>query len=69
MAVDIKVAGNTLVAGVPHILFPQRHITFIRNRYAVTRDGQRFLVIVPEDEGPPPPPVVVMNWPALLKKK
>jgi hypothetical protein len=40
-----------------------------RNRYVVTRDGQRFLAVVPEQQGPPPPFIAVVNWPALLPKK
>ncbi len=36
--------------------------------YAVTRDGQRFLMNVVVDEASPSPIVVVENWPAVLKK-
>jgi hypothetical protein len=38
-------------------------------RYVATRDGQHFLMIVPEKQGPPPQPVVIVNWPSLLVKK
>jgi Tol biopolymer transport system component/tRNA A-37 threonylcarbamoyl transferase component Bud32 len=69
MSVDIKVNGNALVAGIPHALFKVPLSRQRRNRYVVTRDGQRFLVVVPEKEGPPPPFIAVVNWPALLPKK
>jgi len=68
-AVDIKVNGNALVAGIPHALFKLSAPVSGRNRYVVTRDGQRFLVVAPEEQGPPPPNMVVVNWPALLAKK
>jgi Tol biopolymer transport system component/predicted Ser/Thr protein kinase len=68
-SVDIKVSGNALVASIPHELFKVPTSSRLRNRYAVTRDGQRFLVVVPEQQGPPPPFMLVVNWPALLPKK
>jgi hypothetical protein len=40
-----------------------------RNRYVVTGDGQRFLMIVPDTRQTEPPPKLVVNWPALLNKK
>jgi hypothetical protein len=69
MGVDIKVSGDALVPGIPHALFKLSAPQVGRNRYVVTRDGQRFLVVVPEKQGPPPPYMVVVNWPALLPKK
>ena len=68
-AVDIRVSGNALVPGIPHALFKLSAPPGGRNRYVVTRDGQRFLVVVPEKQGPPPPFTAVVNWPALLPKK
>jgi Tol biopolymer transport system component/predicted Ser/Thr protein kinase len=69
MAVDIKVSSNALVPGIPHQLFKISALVSGRNRYVVTRDGQRLLMVVPEKQGPPPPVMVVVNWPALLPKK
>jgi serine/threonine protein kinase len=69
MSVDIKVSGDTLAAGIPHELFKVPTSLRLRNRYAVTRNGQRFLVVMPEKQGPPPPYMAVVNWPALLPKK
>jgi hypothetical protein len=53
----------------PHALFKLSAPNIGRNRYVATRDGQRFLVIIPEKPGPPPPIMMVVNWPALLPKK
>jgi len=36
--------------------------------YAVTRDGNRFLMYVSDTKAPPPSITVVVNWPALLKQ-
>jgi Tol biopolymer transport system component len=67
MAVDIQRNGDTIRAGIPKTLFPVRRITNRRNRYVVSRDGNRFLSITALPEKPPDPPTVVINWPALLK--
>ena len=68
MGVPITVApdGKTLRPGAPVPLVPNR-IVFdayrgVRNsRYAVTPDGQRFLMIVPAEEAVAPV-VVILNW-------
>jgi eukaryotic-like serine/threonine-protein kinase len=69
MAVDI-VAGNQIKAGIPRVLFDTK--LSIRgdgsNHYAVTPDGQRFLLLKPVTEGPPAPITVVLNWPSLIKQ-
>ncbi len=69
MAVDIK-AGATLRPGVPRRLFSTtvavEHPTF--DQYAVTADGQRFLVLVPVGDASSSPITVVLNWTAGLKK-
>ncbi len=66
MAVDVK-AGATLEPGVPRKMFP----TGLRNptwdEYAVTADGQRFLVLAPADTAPTTM-TVVLNWTTGLKK-
>jgi hypothetical protein len=51
--------------GIREIL-PAYHL---RNRYVVTSDGKRFLVIMPVEEKESAPTFrVVLNWPALLKR-
>jgi serine/threonine protein kinase len=69
MAVDVNGAGETFQAGIPKELFEAPFVTFPRrNRYDVTRDGKRFLALVPEDEKQEQKIAVIVNWPALLKR-
>jgi predicted Ser/Thr protein kinase len=69
MAVDIHVNGKSLSAGIPHPLFKRSTAQVGRNRYVVSSDGQRFLMIVPETRQTETPPMLVVNWPALLSGK
>jgi len=66
MAVPIS-AGVTISPGIPNSLF-QTGITVnpVVDQFAVTGDGQRFLLAVPLEFAPPIS--VVLNWTALLKK-
>jgi hypothetical protein len=62
--------GNAFDAGAPSALFDvQVPLTGnpYRSNFAVTRDGQRFLINTRIDEGPGSINVV-LNWTALLKK-
>jgi hypothetical protein len=67
MAVTVK-TGATFEADAPRTLF-QTELTFntLRHSYAVSADGQRFLLNTSLEAGSPPM-TVVLNWPALLKK-
>ena len=72
MAVPIK-TGATVEAGAPVPLFDTAMSSnpnpgYTRNQYAVTADGQRFLVNQQADGAFPAPIMVVVNWPATLKK-
>jgi serine/threonine protein kinase len=69
MAVDIKTAGG-FVAGAPHMLFQSSADPLYPNLgipYAVTSDGQRFLVNVAADESRSPAITIITNWTAGLK--
>ncbi len=68
MAVDVKL-GETFAAGVPKTLFATRVLTLtaFRNHYAVTADGQRFLINSTIEERGTGPINVVVNWTADLK--
>ncbi len=68
MAVDIKLRP-TFAAGVPKSLFRTRvlSLTEFRNHYAVTADGQRFLINSGLEDTTRPISVVV-NWTANLKR-
>jgi serine/threonine protein kinase len=72
MAVPIKTSA-TVEAGTPVPLFDTAMSSnpnpgYTRNQYAVTVDGQRFLVNQQADGAFPAPIMVVVNWPATLKK-
>ncbi len=68
-AVDVKIASG-FDAGAPHPLFDARlNINARADHYAVSRDGQRFLLRRPVERGPRDPWTVVMNWTGLLAPK
>jgi Tol biopolymer transport system component len=62
MAVTIK-TEPTFEASAPVALFDAS-----ANYYAVTYDGLRFLVALPQSETTSPPITVVLNWTTALKK-
>ena len=68
MAVDVTTSGATVRAGSPRMLFVQRHIGGGLNGFAVDPSGQRFLLVVP-DQNVAPPITVFLNWPSLLSKE
>lgn len=70
MAVDVNTTAPSFRAGIPKELFQAQlvPISYWRNMYAASPDGQRFLMVVPADEAKSEPITVVVNWPALLKK-
>jgi eukaryotic-like serine/threonine-protein kinase len=69
MVVDVKL-GPPFQVGVPKPLFDTRvpTITDIRNHYAVTADGQRFLINSMTEQRGSIPIDVVKNWTTLLKR-
>lgn len=68
MAVDLRI-DSTIDAGVPRPLFNTRlSVDPIRDQFAVTADGQRFLVQVPVVVGSPTPISVLVNWHPSLSK-
>jgi serine/threonine protein kinase len=66
-AVGLKL-GPTFQAGVPRALFQTRVTGSSRDHYAVTRDGQRFLVNTLVKEAGSEPLTVVLNWTAELRR-
>jgi Tol biopolymer transport system component/predicted Ser/Thr protein kinase len=62
MGVDVKPMPTTFHAGIPRQLFPIPPVP-----WAVTGDGQRFLVSMPPPGGVQAPITVVLNWEAGLK--
>ena len=69
-AVLVRAEGSNFEAGVPTKLFQRRlqHAGRERNRWVVTRDGQRFLLNVLVGDSAPQGIQVVLNWAAGLKK-
>jgi eukaryotic-like serine/threonine-protein kinase len=69
MSVSLKSSGNRLEAGTPVPLFQTRIAgplgTGHRFPYAVSRDGQRFLMYA-EEAGSTAAITVILNWPSLL---
>jgi Tol biopolymer transport system component/predicted Ser/Thr protein kinase len=68
MAVEVR-SGDRFAAGRPKPLFPTRIVTepFAAFHYAVTADGQRFLIDTVVDEVASKPLTVVMNWTEAFK--
>jgi Tol biopolymer transport system component len=54
-------------AGLPTTLFPAGVVS-TNNMYAVTKDGQRFLVNRPQSAGTATPLTVIVNWASTLGK-
>jgi Tol biopolymer transport system component/tRNA A-37 threonylcarbamoyl transferase component Bud32 len=69
MAVDVNTESPSFQAGIPKPLFQAQLVplSYWRNIYVPSPDGQRFLMLVPANETKAPPITVVVNWPALLK--
>jgi hypothetical protein len=76
MAVEITTDGATLRAGVAKPLFDSPYFNFPHttnyHTFAVSRDGQRFLIPHPASKsgGQPEslPITVILNWTAGIKK-
>jgi len=57
--------GNQFAAGKPEVLFENGSLigSGADTRFAVTNDGQRFLMVQANESGPDPTRVhVVLNW-------
>jgi eukaryotic-like serine/threonine-protein kinase len=70
MVVEVN-GGDGFRAGAPKALFQMRlpsDFSWGSGNYAVTADGQRFLVTTPAGEAASPTIAVVLNWPAAVKK-
>ncbi len=70
-AAAIKVAGAGFEISLPMKLFQRRmaHGNYERNSWTVTRDGQRFLLVVPLEDSGTRSIQVVLNWAAGLKRQ
>jgi hypothetical protein len=70
MAVDVKGEGASFEAGPPKSLFDLRVPTFTGSQaqFAVTADGQKFLIANTFGENKSEPITVALNWTADLKR-
>jgi len=64
MAVAVDTAHERFTAGVPRALFQSDIVNDFRARFAVTSDGQRFLIPSAAGQGGPAVATVVVNWTA-----
>ncbi len=61
--------GQRFEAGVPEALFPVTLAEFSgRNRYRISPDGERFLVLGPKAGDARPPITVLLHWKQLLSR-
>jgi serine/threonine protein kinase len=67
MAVEVK-SGATFEHGAPKMLFDGLAVKMADSTFAVTADGQRFLLVMEAEESNTTPFTVVLNWMAELKK-
>jgi hypothetical protein len=71
MAAEIEIRGEVLEVGQVRPLFPNSGgptVAGVYPAYAVTADGQRFLIPVPVGEKTAEPLTLIQNWAAGLKK-
>ena len=68
MAVDVTATANRFAAGKLHVLFEAPFGNTLRNAYAMTPDGRKFLVNTHVDSTDTLPMTVVLNWPAAIKR-
>jgi hypothetical protein len=71
MAVPVTSDGAVFTAGTPHALFEveaPESVAPYPTHYAVTADGQRFLVNMVLDQPTRPALTVMLNWTAVLRK-
>src|SRR5260370_14078832 len=68
MSVGRRQNGGELEPALTKSLFSVRLRAQGRQRWSVTKDGQKFLILVPE-ERKAGPFTVALNWPDLLEKK
>jgi Tol biopolymer transport system component len=69
MAVDTRTDGDTFKSGRPQALFraPVPSLNVFINWYAVTTDGQRFVINTAAGKSNEQPITVLVNWSAALK--
>ena len=67
-AVPVKASGNNFAPGTPKALFEARLFVGTLSRYAVSADGQRFLMAADPESSTESPIHVKLNWLAGVKR-
>jgi Tol biopolymer transport system component/DNA-binding winged helix-turn-helix (wHTH) protein len=68
IAVDINRGIDRFESGTPHLLFEAPFGNTLRNAYAITPDGKKFLVNTRVQSIDSLPMTVVLNWPAAERR-
>ena len=70
IAVAVNTSGSEFRSGAPTALFKTRMFddASVFHEFAVSQDGQRFLVGTLVGDTKSPRPTVILNWPAALKR-
>jgi len=68
VAVEVTTSDGEVRLGLPTELFGGVDSASGYDKYSVTKDGQRFLVIRPVEESAPSLRAV-LNWPELLEQR
>jgi Tol biopolymer transport system component len=68
MAAAVNGKGSSFEVGAVKPLFETRAVVGLRNRYAVSADGPRFLINTAPEQAASAPITVVLNWTTGLKK-
>ena len=69
MVVDVTTSASNIQSGIPRVLFDTRlSMSPTMDQYAVTADGQRFLLLKTVGGEASEPLTVVVNWPSIVKK-
>jgi hypothetical protein len=67
MAVPVQVSADSFSHGTPKALFEARIFVGTLSRYAVSADGQRFLMALDPEASTAAPVHMIVNWLAGLK--
>jgi len=69
MSVEISFASGRFEASIPQPLIEAPFSSGGRNRFVISPDGQKFLVITRVDQSTTTPFTLVLNWAAGLKRE
>jgi Tol biopolymer transport system component len=68
MSVEISSGSGRFEASIPKPLFEAPFSSSVRNRFVISPDGQKFLVITRVDQSTTTPFTLVLNWAAGLRR-